>query len=56
MSEPFELVNLNDRFPGRFEGDRNGGGDDNGVRPPPGPPGDDPMEAAKQNKPRRYAH
>nr|DAU40000.1 MAG TPA: Protein of unknown function (DUF1515) [Caudoviricetes sp.] len=45
MSEPFELVNLNDRFPGRFEGDRNGGGDDNGVRPPPGPPGDDPMEA-----------
>ncbi|UMY48054.1 hypothetical protein [Pseudomonas azotoformans] len=45
MSEPFELVNLSDRYPGRFEGDRNGGGDDNGSRNPPGPPGDDPMEA-----------
>lgn len=45
MSEPFELVNLSDRYPGRFDGDRTGGRDDNGTRTPPGPPGDDPMEA-----------
>lgn len=45
MSEPFELVNLNERFPERFPGDRKGAGSDNGTTTPPGPPGDHPMEA-----------
>jgi len=45
MNKQFEVVILSDRRSARFGGDRNENGDDNGTRTPPGPPGDDPMEA-----------